>query len=54
MGWGLALGSLAFLALLGAVAARAGGASPLKGALRVCFWSAGAMALTGLVGSAFA
>lgn len=50
---GLALGSLLFLALLGAVAAHAGGASPWKGALRVCFWSAAAMGLTALVGSAF-
>jgi VIT1/CCC1 family predicted Fe2+/Mn2+ transporter len=42
--------SLAFLALLGGVAARAGGARPLRGALRVTFWGALAMAITAAVG----
>jgi VIT1/CCC1 family predicted Fe2+/Mn2+ transporter len=42
--------SLAFLALLGGVAARAGGAEPLRGALRVTFWGALAMAITAAVG----
>ncbi len=45
--------SLAFLALLGGVAARAGGASVLRGAIRVTFWSALAMALTAAVGKLF-
>ncbi|WP_439537164.1 VIT1/CCC1 transporter family protein [Methyloversatilis sp.] len=45
--------SLVSLMLLGAVAARVGGASPLRGALRVTFWGAAAMALTALVGSWF-
>ena len=45
--------SLAFLALLGGVAARAGGASVLKGAIRVTFWSALAMAVTAAVGKLF-
>jgi VIT1/CCC1 family predicted Fe2+/Mn2+ transporter len=45
--------SLATLATLGAVAALAGGASPARGALRVTFWGAAAMALTTLVGSWF-
>ncbi len=45
--------SLAFLALLGGVAARAGGARVLRGAIRVTFWSALAMALTAGVGSLF-
>ena len=45
--------SLAFLALLGAVAARAGGASVLAGAWRVCFWGALAMAVTAGVGALF-
>lgn len=45
--------SLVFLALLGATAARAGGASPLRGAVRVSFWSALAMAFTAAVGSLF-
>jgi VIT1/CCC1 family predicted Fe2+/Mn2+ transporter len=45
--------SLLFLAGLGAVAARAGGARKLRGALRVTFWGALAMAFTALVGWAF-
>ena len=46
-------GSLIFLAVLGAVAARAGGASIVTGALRVFFWGAMAMAATALVGTLF-
>lgn len=42
--------SLLFLAFLGSVAASAGGAGRLRGALRVTFWGALAMALTALVG----
>lgn len=45
--------SLLFLVLLGAVAARAGGASPYKGALRVGFWGAIAMLATALIGHLF-
>ncbi|MDP3872323.1 MAG: VIT family protein [Pseudomonadota bacterium] len=45
--------SLVSLMGLGAVAARVGGASPLRGALRVTFWGAAAMGLTALVGSWF-
>ena len=45
--------SLVFLALLGAVAAQAGGASPLAGAARVTFWGALAMAITAGVGALF-
>ena len=45
--------SLVFLALLGAVAARAGGASGTVGAIRVSFWGALAMALTAGVGALF-
>jgi len=45
--------SLLFLALLGGLAARAGGAGVLKGALRVTFWGALAMALTAGVGALF-
>ena len=45
--------SLVFLALLGGVAARAGGAGVLTGALRVTFWGALAMALTAGVGALF-
>ncbi|MFM9903476.1 MAG: VIT family protein [Pyrinomonadaceae bacterium] len=49
----VAISSLFFLALLGAVAARAGGAGLLKGAIRVLFWGAIAMAATALVGRLF-
>lgn len=45
--------SLAFLALLGAIAARAGGANVLAGAWRVGFWGALAMAITAGVGAMF-
>jgi VIT1/CCC1 family predicted Fe2+/Mn2+ transporter len=45
--------SLAFLAALGALAARVGGASMLVGAGRVAFWSALAMAVTAAVGKLF-
>jgi VIT1/CCC1 family predicted Fe2+/Mn2+ transporter len=45
--------SLVFLALLGGVAARAGGAGVLRGAIRVTFWGALAMALTAGVGWLF-
>ena len=45
--------SLVFLALLGGVAARVGGAGIAIGALRVTFWGALAMALTAGVGSLF-
>jgi VIT1/CCC1 family predicted Fe2+/Mn2+ transporter len=45
--------SLLFLALLGGLAARAGGASVTLGALRVTFWGALAMALTSGVGALF-
>jgi vacuolar iron transporter family protein len=45
--------SLVFLAGLGMLAARAGGAKILRGAVRVTFWGALAMALTDLVGRLF-
>ncbi len=45
--------SLVFLALLGMLAARVGGAPIWKGATRVCFWGALAMALTAGIGSLF-
>jgi len=45
--------SLAFLAILGGLAARAGGAGVTRGAIRVAFWGALAMALTAGVGSLF-
>ena len=43
--------ALVFLALLGMIGANAGGANMLKGAVRVTFWGALAMALTALIGS---
>ncbi len=49
----VALSSLVFLAILGALAARAGGAPLGVGALRVTFWSILAMALTAAVGRLF-
>ena len=49
----VAIGSLFFLAGLGALAARAGGAPILRGALRVTFWGALAMAITAGVGRLF-
>jgi VIT1/CCC1 family predicted Fe2+/Mn2+ transporter len=45
--------SLLFLAVLGSLAAGAGGAGRLRGALRVTFWGVLAMVLTALVGRAF-
>jgi VIT1/CCC1 family predicted Fe2+/Mn2+ transporter len=45
--------SLAFLALLGFVAARVGGANALMGSWRVTFWGALAMAATAGVGALF-
>jgi VIT1/CCC1 family predicted Fe2+/Mn2+ transporter len=48
-----AIASLVFLVVLGAVAARAGGANMLKGSIRVLFWGAIAMAVTAGVGKLF-
>jgi VIT1/CCC1 family predicted Fe2+/Mn2+ transporter len=45
--------TLVLLAVLGAIAARLGGAPWLKGSARVAFWGAAAMALTGLIGRLF-
>ena len=45
--------SLGFLALLGAVGARAGGANVLRATARVTFWGALAMALTAGIGKLF-
>lgn len=44
---------IALLGLLGAIAAYAGGAPPLKPALRIMFWGAAAMGFTALIGSFF-
>jgi vacuolar iron transporter family protein len=45
--------SLGFLAFLGAIGARAGGANVLRGMARVIFWGALAMALTAGIGKVF-
>ena len=45
--------SLLFLAIMGAVAARAGGANMVTGAVRVTFWGAIAMAITAAIGAIF-
>lgn len=49
----VAASSLVFLALLGGLAARAGGAPALPGTIRVTFWGALAMILTAVVGNLF-
>ena len=51
--WAVSGSSLLFLALLGSLAAVAGGAPVIAGALRVTFWGALAMALTTGVGALF-
>jgi len=51
--WAVSVGSLLLLALLGSMAARAGGASVPVAAARVTFWGALAMALTAGVGALF-
>jgi len=51
--WAVSVSSLLFLALLGSLAARAGGASVMTSAIRVTFWGALAMGLTAGVGALF-
>ena len=50
---GVVAATLGLLLILGDVAARAGGAPPLRGALRVGFWGAVAMGCTAAVGHLF-
>jgi len=45
--------SLIFLALLGEIAAKAGGSSKTKGIMRICFWSTIAMGITAFIGYLF-
>ena len=47
----VSIASLLFLALLGAVGAKAGGADVVKATVRVTFWGAAAMALTAGIGA---
>jgi VIT1/CCC1 family predicted Fe2+/Mn2+ transporter len=49
----VAASSLVFLALLGGLAARAGGAPAIRGTIRVTFWGVLAMVLTAVVGNLF-
>lgn len=51
--WAVSVASLIFLALLGSVAARTGGAPVRRAALRVTFWGALAMASTAAIGAIF-
>ncbi len=48
--WGVTATSLAALVVLGIVGAQAGGAPPVKAAVRVVFWGALAMAVTAVIG----
>lgn len=50
---GVSIASLIFLALLGGIGARAGGANIVRATLRVTFWGALAMALTAGIGTIF-
>lgn len=50
---GVSVASLAFLALLGAMGARTGGANIFKAMFRVMFWGALALALTAGIGKLF-
>ena len=50
---GVSIASVLFLALLGAVGARAGGAKRGKAVVRVTFWGAMAMVITAGIGSLF-
>ena len=51
--YAVSIASLIFLIALGIVAAKTGGANPWKGALRVGFWGAFAMAATAFIGRFF-
>jgi VIT1/CCC1 family predicted Fe2+/Mn2+ transporter len=51
--WVVSIAALLFLAVLGAVGAKAGGAPIAKAVLRVTFWGAIAMAATAAIGALF-
>jgi VIT1/CCC1 family predicted Fe2+/Mn2+ transporter len=51
--WIVSGASLFFLALLGVLSARTGGAKPAQAAIRVVFWGALAMAVTAAIGAIF-
>ena len=50
LAWAVSAASLGFLALLGAIGARAGGANVFRATLRVTFWGAFAMVVTAGIG----
>ncbi|MFM7268061.1 MAG: VIT family protein [Cyanobium sp.] len=50
VGAGSSVAALLSLGLLGGLSARAGGAAPLRGSLRMLLWGTAAMAITALVG----
>lgn len=51
--WTTSIASLVFLAVLGAISARTGGADVARAVVRVTFWGALAMAITAGIGSLF-
>ena len=51
--WLVPILAIGLLGALGAIAATTGGASPMRGAVRVCFWGSFAMGLTAVVGKLF-
>ncbi|MFH0879664.1 MAG: VIT family protein [Lentisphaerota bacterium] len=51
--WAIPLIAIILLGSLGGLAAVVGGAPPLRGAWRVCFWGSLAMAMTAVVGKMF-
>jgi VIT1/CCC1 family predicted Fe2+/Mn2+ transporter len=53
LSWTVSIAALVFLAVLGAVGAKAGGAPIGRAILRVTFWGAIAMAATAAIGALF-
>lgn len=51
--WLVPILAIVLLGALGAIAAATGGAPPVRGAVRVCFWGSFAMGLTAVVGKLF-
>ena len=49
----VAVSSLVFLAFLGVIGAKTGGANVVKAAIRVTFWGALAMGVTAAIGALF-
>jgi VIT1/CCC1 family predicted Fe2+/Mn2+ transporter len=51
--WLVPILAIVLLGALGAIASATGGAPPVRGAIRVCFWGSIAMGLTAIVGKLF-